>query len=61
MLALMFNQVGLTKEHLAIYIVMCYLLISLKLIGGLPLLINAAIKLGNRNIAQSNDTLPKQY
>jgi uncharacterized protein (TIRG00374 family) len=59
MLALMFNQVGLTKEHLAIYIVMCYLLISLKLIGGLPLLINAATKLGNRNIAKSNDILPK--
>jgi uncharacterized protein (TIRG00374 family) len=38
LLALMFAQVGLSKEQLGIYIVLGFFAISLKLIGGLPLL-----------------------
>jgi uncharacterized protein (TIRG00374 family) len=45
MLALMFKQVGLTKEHLAIYIAFSYLSISLKLTGGVPLFFKAALKI----------------
>ena len=41
MLALMFKQVGLTTEHLAIFIVLGYFSISLKLLGGLPLAVEA--------------------
>ena len=41
MLALMFKQVGLNTEQLAIFIVLGYFSISLKLLGGLPLLFEA--------------------
>jgi hypothetical protein len=34
----MFLQVGLSKEQLGIYIVLGFFSISLKLVGGLPLL-----------------------
>ncbi|HUI91940.1 MAG TPA: lysylphosphatidylglycerol synthase transmembrane domain-containing protein [Chitinivibrionales bacterium] len=39
LLALMFSQVGLTKEQLGIYIVLGFFSISLKLLGGIPLLL----------------------
>lgn len=38
LLALMFLQVGLTREQLGIYIVLGFFSISLKLMGGIPLL-----------------------
>jgi len=45
MLALLFKQLGLSTEQLAIYIVLGYCSISLKLLGGLPLLFDALNKL----------------
>jgi uncharacterized protein (TIRG00374 family) len=43
LLALMFSQVGLTKEQLGIYIVLGFFSISLKLLGGIPLLFGGGI------------------
>jgi uncharacterized protein (TIRG00374 family) len=48
MLALMFRHVGLSTEQLAIYIVLGYCSISLKLLGGLPLLFEAAAKVRSK-------------
>jgi uncharacterized protein (TIRG00374 family) len=36
--AVMFNQLGLTKEQLGVYIMLGFLSISLKLVGGIPIL-----------------------
>jgi uncharacterized protein (TIRG00374 family) len=44
MLALMFRHVGLSTEQLAIYIVLGYCSISLKLLGGLPLVFEILTK-----------------
>jgi hypothetical protein len=44
----MFRHVGLSTEQLAIYIVLGYCSISLKLLGGLPLLFEAAAKVRSK-------------
>ena len=48
MLALMFKHVGLSTEQLAIYIVLGYGSISLKILGGLPLLFDAIAKVRSK-------------
>jgi uncharacterized protein (TIRG00374 family) len=56
MLALMFNQIGLTKEQLVLFIAFSYLTVSLKLIGGVPLLFKATHKIFKHNNISNSES-----
>jgi hypothetical protein len=55
LLALMFRHIGLSNEHLGIYIVFGYFSILLKLVGGIPLLFSA-----NAEIRQAAEKLREE-
>ena len=56
LLALMFLQVGLSKEQLGIYIVLGFFSISLKLVGGIPLLFDRTVSYAK--VKQSAEKMP---